>query len=438
MRRALIPLAALVATAFVVVATIRDAQTSVAVVAVAPALPESRPGTSRAELSKTVAEMSARIDKRGNDSNAVVLLADALLRLQRVNRDGRAVITAEEHLRRLLDRHPGDYNATRMLAAVLASQHRFGEAIAEADRARAVNPHDAWNYGVIGDGDIELGDYERAFASFDRMGKIQPGPAVYARTSYALEIKGDLAGALEYMRMAAAGTSPNDPESLAWHFVQIGDLLLQQGRARDARLEYERAIATFPDHPLAVLGLARVRILDGELQEARLMLQEELARAPGSDLAAMIGDISEALGERDRAAQYFQIAEQIERATWVSGPRQPQILARFLIDEGRKLPEAVALAEEAARSRRDIFTMDVLASAYLKTGRLADACTAIEAALRTGTKDARILWHAAEIYSASGDPIRARQLLAQIPTIDAIADLRVRSGVQTLRTHLIS
>ena len=433
MRRFLIPIAAIVATACVVVATIRDARSTAVVEAIAPALPVSRPGTSRTELSKTVAAMSARLKENASDSAAVVLLSEALLRLQRVNRDGRAVIAAEEHLRRLLDRKPDHYEARRMLAAVLMSQHRFGEGIAEADRARAADPRDPWNYGVIGDGYLELGDYDRAFEAFDRMGQMAPGPSVYARTSYALELKGDLDGALEYMRMAAEGTSPNDPESQAWHYVQIGDLLVQQGHIRDGRLEYERAMAVFPNHPLAIQGLARVRITDGDLAGARLLLQQELARAPGADLAALIGDLCEALGEPAAAAPYFRMAEQIERATWSNGPRQPHALARFLIDEGRNLSEAVALAEEAARARKDIFTMDVLASAYLKAGRLDEAREASAAALRTGTKDARVLWHAAEIRAASGDRTGALELLDKIPSLDGIGDVRVRAGVRALR-----
>ena len=110
-------------------------------------------------------------------------LSDALLRLQRVNNDGRAVITAETHLRRFLEARPSHYEARRMLAAVLLSQHRFGEAIAEANRTRAADPRDAWNYGAIGDGYMELGDYDRAFDAFDRMGQLAPGPSAYARTS---------------------------------------------------------------------------------------------------------------------------------------------------------------------------------------------------------------------------------------------------------------
>jgi tetratricopeptide (TPR) repeat protein len=434
-RRFLIPIAAIVATACVVVATIRDARSTAVVAAIAPSLPASRPGTSRTELSNTVAEMSARLKHNADDSAAVLLMAEALLRLQRVNRDGRAVIAAEEHLRRLLDRKPAHYEARRLLAAVLMSQHRFGEGIAEADRARAEDPRDPWNYGVMGDGYIELGDYDRAFESFDRMGRMAPGPSVYARTSYALELKGDLDGALEYMRMAAEGTSPNDPESQAWHYVQIGDLLLQQGHVRDGRLEYERAMAAFPNHPLAIQGLARVKVIDGDLAGARLMLQQELARAPGADLAAAIGDLCAALGEAAAAEPYFRMAEQIERATWVNGPRQPHVLARYLIDQDRNRAEALALAEEAARARRDIFTMDVLASAYLKAGRLSDARKASDAALRTGTRDARVLWHAAEIRTAAGDRAGAQELLNRIPSVDGIGDVRVRAGVRALRTH---
>ena len=308
MRRPVLLIAVVVAAACVAAANFREAGPPAGDV-VSRALPISRPGTSRQELARTVADMTARVQSRSDDTAAVLLLSDALLRVQRVNSDGRAVIIAEEHLRRLLEQRPSQYEVRRMLGAVLLSQHRFGEAVAEAERARAADPRDPWNYGVIGDGAIELGDYERAFDAFDRMGQLAPGPAAYARTSYGLEIKGDLGAALDYMRMAADGTSPNDPESQAWHYTQIGDLLLQLGRVRDARLEYERAALTFPEHPLAIQGLARVRIIEGDLTGARLMLQQQLAKAPTPDLAAAIGDLCVALREPDAAQPYFRMVE---------------------------------------------------------------------------------------------------------------------------------
>jgi tetratricopeptide (TPR) repeat protein len=364
------------------------------------ALPASTPGTSRAELTSTVNEMSARLAVDPGNAAAVVSLANAMIRLQRVNNDGRAVITAEQHLRAFLSGAPNHYDARRMLAAVLLSQHRFADAIKEANKTMAADPRDAWNYGAAGDGYIELGDYARAFAAFDRMGQLQPGPASYARTAYALELKGDLEGALEYMQRAAEGTSPNDPESQAWHYAQMGDLLLQLGRLARARIEFERAAATFPGHPLAAAGLARIRMMDGDLKGARLMLQTELARTANPDLAIAVGDLSSALGEAATADQYYQIAEQIERAAWGNGLRQPQVLARILSERPGRTAEAVTLSEEAARTRADIVTMDTLAWAYFKNGQLADAVKASEQALRTGTRSARIRCHAQAIAEA--------------------------------------
>ncbi len=382
-----------------VLVSLRDARQASAAVTT-PALPASAPGTSRAELTSTVNEMSATLSSDPGNAAAVVSLASAMIRLQRVNNDGRAVITAEEHLRAFLSRKPDHYDARRMLAAVLLSQHRFADAIKEANKTMAADPRDAWNYGAAGDAYIELGDYTRAFDAFDRMGQLQPGPASYARTAYALELKGDLEGALEYMRRAAEGTSPNDPESQAWHYAQIGDLLVQLGRLPRARIEFERADATFPGHPMAVAGLARIRMMDGDLKGARLMLQSELARTATPDLAIGVGDLSSAIGEETTADQYYRMAEQIERAAWGNGLRQPQALARILSERPGRTAEAVRLAEEAARTRTDIVTMDTLAWAYFRNGQLAEARKASEQALRTGTQNARIRCHAQAIAEA--------------------------------------
>ena len=404
--------AIVVAITFVVVATFRDARSTEAAAAVdaeAPVLPASMPGTSRAELTSTVSLMTERLGADPGNASAVVSLANALIRLQRVNNDGRAVILAEQHLRAFLSHKPNHYDAQRMLAAVLLSQHRFREAIAAANTAMAIDPRDAWNYGAAGDGYMELGDYPRAFEAFDRMGQLQPGPPAYARTSYALEIKGDLDGALEYMRRAADGTSPNDAESQAWHYAQVGELLLQLGRGAEARREFARAEATFPGHPLAATGLARIKVLDGDLSGARLILQTQLAKTATPDLAIAVGELSEALGDPVRADQYYQMAEQVERGAWGNGSRQPQVLARLLAERPGRAGEAVALAEEAARGRADIATMDTLAWAYFKNGQLPEAQRALTQALRTATRNARILCHAEQIQLRLTAELHPRQ-----------------------------
>lgn len=432
-----VALGAIVATAFVVVATIRDARTAADVGV--PAFPQRRTAevleTSRDRLALAVNEASARVASQPDNAAAVVRLAGLLLRLQRVNQDDRSGRAAIDRLDAFLSRHPSHYEAARLKASALVSQHRFRDGIALAHSLIARDPRDAWNYGVAGDAYLELGDYERAFAAFDRMGALQPGPPAYARVSYALELKGDLPGALEYMQRAADGTTPNDAESQAWHFSQIGLLHLQLGRRVEAAREFERALATFPQYPAAIEGLARVRVAAGDLKAARALYREQFARTPATHLAAAIGDLSAALGGAAEARRYHDMAEQIERAVWARGQRQPQALSRLLSDHGRDPAAAVSLAEEAAARQRDIFTIDTLAWAYFKAGRLAEASKHSTDALRTGCRDSRLLYHAAEIRAAAGDAAGARALLDRLPSRD-IADVLIAEGVKRLARSL--
>lgn len=372
----------------------RDARESAPPVLSAPPRLEA---TTRSDLQRTVAAMEARLQKNPKDGDAAVQLAAALVRVQRVNNDATAVINAEQHLRALLSLVPDHYEAQRMLGTVLLSQHRFRDAIREAQRARKMDDRDAWNYGVLGDAHLELGEYDDAFASFDRMSQLRPGPTAYARVAYALELKGDLQGALESMKMAADGTSAHDAEGQAWHYAQLGNLLLQLGQLGDAKREFERAAFTFPDHPYAMTGLAKVKLAEGDASAALAMYARLLAKHATPELAAIVGDLHAKLGDATRAEEMYAMAEKLERDGWATEEPQPQALARFLAERDRKIPEAVKLAEEAAAKRRDIFTMDALAWSYFKAGRLDEARKAADAATRTGTRDKTILAHAAAI-----------------------------------------
>jgi tetratricopeptide (TPR) repeat protein len=128
---------------------------------------------------------------------------------------------------------------------------------------------------------------------------------------------------------------------------------------------------------------------------------------PTLDLAARAGDLSRRLGRPDQVERYYVMAEQIGRETSV---KSEAALARFLSERDRKIDDAVRLAEEVARHRDDIFTDDALAWAYFKAGRLADARAASRRMLRTGSRDRRLLYHAAAIERALGHTAQARQL----------------------------
>jgi tetratricopeptide (TPR) repeat protein len=356
------------------------------------------PPTSATGLQQRIAEMETRLQNQPNDLGAAVLLSDALLRLARATSDGRPANRASAVLATILKDDPGQYDALRMLGAIQLSQHRFRDALAAGRRARDERPGDGWNYGVIGDALIELGEYDQAFDAFDRMMSMRPSAAAYARVSYARELRGDLDGAFEAMRLAADAAPPQDPEAQAWYATQLGDLHLKRGQLVEADREYRRAAFSYPNYPLAMVGQGRVKVARGDRDGALIAFLDQLKRTPTLDLAARIGDLYADRGELEQAEHYYQLAED------VAGPAIAQTeanLAVFLADHNRKLPEAVAIAEAVAATRHDIFTEDALAWVYFKAGRLKEASAASQRAMRTGSRDRRILEHAEAILKAT-------------------------------------
>ena len=380
--------------------------------------------SSRADLARSADALRARLADEPGEPGATVALAAVLLRQARVDSNPALAREAETVVRTALDRDPLDYQTRRTLATVLLSQHRFREAIVIAEETRALNPDDAWNHGVIGDASLELGEYDAAWAAYDTMMRIRPSAQAYARVAHALELSGDLERALETMQMSAEATSAHDPEALAWHYAQLGHLQFELGRLDDADREYRRAAFVFPGHPYALAGRIRVTAAAGRYHDALALARPLLEQTGSPEIAAQVGDLHAALGDARAAARYYDEAERLERDGWTWEEPQPGALARLLGDRDRRADEAVALAEQALAHRRDIFSEDALAWACFRAGRMEQASAASARALRTGTRDRRILYHAAAIRHALDDDDAARELLDRAldghPTFDLV------------------
>jgi tetratricopeptide (TPR) repeat protein len=314
--------------------------------------------------------------------------------------------------RRVLRAAPRDLPATIGLGGLALSRHDFRAALQLGRRAVALSPTTAEGYGVVGDALVELGRYEEAFATFNKMVSLKPSVSSYARVSYARELLGDVAGAAAAMRLAV-DAAVGEPEALAWSHTQLGKLYWAHGRLGAAAREYRAALRVRPAYPSALDALAQVEAARGQLGRAIALSRRAAEVLPLPTYVANLGDLLSRKGERAGARRQYQLVAAIARLQRAGGVNVDLELALFDVDHGVRLDRAVALARAARASRPSIDGDDVLAWALARTGRCGEALGFSKRALRLGTLDAPKFFHRGVIERCLGHEAAARQWFAR-------------------------
>lgn len=165
------------------------------------------------------------------------------------------------------------YEALYLKAGVQLSQHLFEEALSTALKAYAVNNTHSGLYGTLVDAYTELGRYEEAVQTCDKMLALRPDLRAYSRASYLRELHGDLAGAVEAMEAAVEAGYPGTEER-AWAAIQLAELYYKQGDYEKAKLCAEKVLEERPDYPFAIGSLAAFELKENHFENAeKLYLQ---------------------------------------------------------------------------------------------------------------------------------------------------------------------
>jgi tetratricopeptide (TPR) repeat protein len=314
---------------------------------------------------------------------------------------------------KLAERGPIAARATTLLATVHFARHEFGEALRGAQAAIELNPGDPIPNAVAGDALLEMGNYDEAAQAYARLAALQGLRRPDARMAWLKFLQGDAANAVADMRQAVTHTAGRMPfgEPVAWMHYQLGELLFYQGDLAGAEAACRDSLTAMPGYHRALAGAARVQAARGRLREAADLYHKALDVIPLPEYAAGLGDVYTRLGQPRDAAKQYALVEYIGRLSALNKAVYNRELALFYADHDVKLPEALELAQREVGVRRDIYTQDVLAWALLKNGRARDADAAMREALRLGTPDARLFFHAGMIYRGLGEPDRAREAL---------------------------
>jgi len=290
------------------------------------------------------------------------------------------------------------------LGALAAAGHDFPAALRHGRAALAIDPYRAAALGVVADALTELGRYDEAFATVQRMVNLRPDAASYARASYTWELRGDVGRATDAMRRALdASPAPADG---AFARLHLGQLAFGTGDLDSATTHFTEGLRLLPDHPPLRAGLARVRAARGDTAGAVAEFRAVLTAVLEPAYAAELGDLLAATGRPEAAAQEYARA----RKAWAAEARtghppepDPVLFAADHLD-----PAALDAARRLYARQPGIAGADALAWSLRAAGRPAEALRHADEALKLGTRSALMHYHRGMILADLGKREAAR------------------------------
>lgn len=357
-----------------------------------------------------IARLQTRLQANPDDTQAYAELGLALLQQVRQTGDITLYGRADEAFTAALDRDPKQLDALIGKGILALALHDFQGALDWAGQAWPVNPFRAQILGIQVDALVELGRYPEAVETLQQMVDMRPDLHSYTRISYLRELHGDMAGAIEAMRTAANMALPGTEQWL-WTVVQLGHLYWNSGQLAGAEQFYRQALQSQADYPYAIAGMARIQSAQGHRAEAIAQYETLVKRLPLPEFVIALGELYEANGQLDQAQAQYDLVHVMQQLNASQGMNVDLELATFNVDHGKDQVTALAQAQAAYAERPTIYAAGTLAWAYYQNGDYSTAAKYSQEALRLGTRDALLHYHAGMIALALNDQANARTSL---------------------------
>ena len=307
-----------------------------------------------------------------------------------------------------------------------------------AEKAQKLNPFNAFIYGLLVDGNVEMGHYDSAIANADRMESVRPDIRSYARISYLREIHGDYPGAIDAMHMAVNAGGQGD-ETTEWTRIQLGRLYENTGDLNNAKMHYTIALTERPDYPFALAGLARISVAEknypvamGLYRKADSMINDISIREEWADVYALTGNKESADSLMDMVIAKLNEDEQSGQKDENIGHYADRELAYAYL-KVNKYDQALEHALlEYNRRPYNIDVNETVAWVYYCRKQYAEALPYLRTAMRTHCENPVLLYRAGLIYAKAGKQYEAKTILKKALSTDSnIAMLLKKEGFET-------
>jgi tetratricopeptide (TPR) repeat protein len=385
----------------------------------ATAAPDPPPTGSPSRASPTVAEIArlqAAVTADPADADAQRDLGFALAQRVRETADPLLYAPAMDAFNAALRVQPDDALSLVGIAGVQLGKHQFADGLVTARQAIALSPSLVASHATEVDALVELGRYDEADRAAGEMLALGSDLSTLARVSYLAELRGRLPAALAAMREAAA--SPGlAPENTAYVDALLGNLLASTGDRSGAAAAYEQALAIVADHAPSVAGQGRLAVGAGRLDDAIALFGRAAAVVPLPEYVIALGDAQAAAGHEDEATKSYELARAEIQLFQAAGVVVDVDLALLEADHGDPAA-ALGYAMAAMRETPTVRAADAVAWSLHRLGRDREAMRRVKDAIRLGSVDPFLRYHAGAIEAAVGDTAAARRDLGMALATD--------------------
>src|SRR5258706_4371025 len=379
-----------------------------------------------------------RFEHDPHDFISLTYLAQSHIRKGRETGDVSEYQKAEGILRDALKLDPGYEPTLAYLSAALFVQHNFSGALELASGVYKTDLRALQALATIGDANLELGNYAEAQNAYEKLNAQNSSPAVYTRLARLTWLHGKPTDALNIMQQAVNQSDELDlsGENSAWYHFQLGEIYFNTGQLKQADVQYSAALEAFNNYYLALAGHGKVLAAQGNYVQAISSYEKAVAIIPQPDLLAAFGDLYTVTNQPDTAKHEYDTVEFIGKLQAINQVVYNRQLALFYANHNLKVDESLKMAQNELAIRKDIYAYDTTAWPLYKSGRYAEASKTMQQAMKLGTQDAMLYYHAGMIARALGENEQAEQMLSRGLKINPHFDILQARIAQTTLTEL--
>ena len=303
---------------------------------------------------------------------------------------------------RSLELIPSPNPARLTLAEIADAKHEFTRAIKLATIAMVDKPG-AGPLTVLVTSHLALGNYGEAASFAEQLVEYIPSSSSLLTRGLVFAAQGREEEALFDFRRAAKLEDIGDPEGGARLRALWGRLLTRRGEYRMAKALFEESLRVSPGNHLAMGLEGEMELRRGNYAAAEKYLLDAFTSSKQLRYLIKYGKAKTLSGDTTAALDIYDRAEKLVRQDLQRGASGHRLeLIEILTERGtpENVKEAILLAKEETKIRRNPETYYLLAKSYALLGEWLPAMEAMERAMSSGIRDPEYYLLAGQIEQA--------------------------------------